>query len=535
VADPTLEGIQTERQLAGMAAALGALSVPITSDAEAALVAASDAPSDALVRRVRVAIRAGQDVLGAAFCRLRDAFERRPMGATYTPQPIVDSMVAWSKLNANPVQVVDAGTGSGRFLVASGKAFRRAELQGVELDPLAALCARANLAVAGFTERAMVYVEDYRSVRLPDFDGQRLFIGNPPYVRHHLITPEQKQWLTNEAEAKGYGVSQLAGLHVHFFLATLLHARAGDRIAFITASEWLDVNYGKLVRDLFLRGLGGKSLFLIEPTAVPFQDAATTAVITCHEVGATPASIRVKRIDKVASLGVLAGGRPIRRERLESAARWTPLTRPTKKVPEGFVELGELCSVHRGQVTGSNRVWIAGEHAEGLPDSVLLASVTKARELIAAGVTLDDASSLRRVIDIPVDLDVFSGSERAAVDAFLKRAKKMGADRGFIAEHRKAWWSVGLRKPAPILSTYMARRSPAFVVNAAEARHINIAHGIYPRDPMSPTALATLARVLTSGTTVNEGRTYAGGLTKFEPKEMERLLVPDRATLEAAE
>jgi hypothetical protein len=26
---------------------------------------------------------------------------------------------------------------------------------------------------------------------------------------------------------------------------------------------------------------------------------------------------------------------------------------------------------------------------------------------------------------------------------------------------------------------------------------------------------------------VDDGRTYAGGLTKFEPREMERLLVPD--------
>jgi hypothetical protein len=39
---------------------------------------------------------------------------------------------------------------------------------------------------------------------------------------------------------------------------------------------------------------------------------------------------------------------------------------------------------------------------------------------------------------------------------------------------------------------------------------------------------------------MNDGRTYAGGLTKFEPREMERLLVPrpellaDPALLDAA-
>ena len=35
-------------------------------------------------------------------------------------------------------------------------------------------------------------------------------------------------------------------------------------------------------------------------------------------------------------------------------------------------------------------------------------------------------------------------------------------------------------KPPPIMATYMARRPPAFVRNLADARYINIAHGIYP-------------------------------------------------------
>ena len=39
-------------------------------------------------------------------------------------------------------------------------------------------------------------------------------------------------------------------------------------------------------------------------------------------------------------------------------------------------------------------------------------------------------------------------------------------------------------------------------------------------------ASAALARYLAGATSVDDGRTYAGGLTKFEPREMERLLVP---------
>jgi len=43
--------------------------------------------------------------------------------------------------------------------------------------------------------------------------------------------------------------------------------------------------------------------------------------------------------------------------------------------------------------------------------------------------------------------------------------------------------------------------------------------------------LRRLAEGLATSIRLAQGRTYAGGLTKFEPKEMERLLVPDPAVL----
>lgn len=134
----------------------------------------------------------------------------------------------------------------------------------------------------------------------------------------------------------------------------------------------------------------------------------------------------------------------------------------------------------------------------------------------------------------PVDLDIFEPGDRHRIEAFLRIAKEQGADQGFIARHRKAWWSVGLRDPAPILATYMARRLPVFVRNTARARHINIAHGLYPREALSEEQLRHLASYLSGKVSVDEGRTYAGGLTKFEPREMERLLVPSTGLLAGA-
>jgi adenine-specific DNA-methyltransferase len=525
----------TEDELISAAVALGADEITPWSDQETVIARAARKTkplTKTALSTLRDLISAGFDPLGEAFCTLRSPEDRRADGATYTPGPIVRAMMDWAAAQKNPERIVDPGTGSGRFLMQAAKAFPAATLIGIDTDPLAALLARANLATLGHARRSRIIVGDYRRFNEP-VSAPTLYIGNPPYVRHHQITAKWKDWLFDEAAKLGHKASKLAGLHVHFFLATARNARPGDLGAFITAAEWLDVNYGALVRALLLKELGGQSITVIEPTAQPFPDAATTAAITTFEIASKPTSVFFRRVDSLRDLDTLNKGRKVHRDRLSANARWSYLTRAADKPPDGYIELGELCRVHRGQVTGANDVWIAGEHSAGLPGSVLFRTVTRARELFDADGLLDDASKLRCVIDLPVDLDELDNTERRAVDRFLKRAKEMGANRGYIASHRKAWWSVGLRAPAPIISTYMARRPPAFVINKADARHINIAHGLYPRGPMSAQAQMTLVRFMQSNISQRSGRTYAGGLTKFEPREMERLIVPGPAMLSA--
>jgi adenine-specific DNA-methyltransferase len=526
---PGLEqALHSEAHLISAALALGAATVAKLSSAEQNLCRRTASSFDSITRDwLRRYIEDGNDPLGETFCRLRTPAVRREKGATYTPGCIVRAMVHWALTRKQiPARVVDPGVGSGRFLIAAGKAFPNAELIGIDIDPLATLLARANLNALGFADRSLILMGDYRELKVPPVAGPTLYIGNPPYVRHHLLDQSWKKWLTEEAAKLGYTASQLAGLHVHFFLATVLHGREGDFGSFITAAEWLDVNYGSLVRELFLRHLGGQGITVIEPSASPFSDAATTAVISTFEIGSKAKGIKVKRVSDAKRIEPLDSGRILHRGRLDSQSRWSHLTRRTREIPSGYVELGDLCRVHRGQVTGANRIWIAGEHSDGLPHSVLFRTVTKAKELFDAGIVLDDSSRLRHVIDIPADLSIFHAEERKLIERFLKRAKQAGGDKGYIAENRRIWWSVGLREPAPILATYMARRPPAFVRNRAGARHINIAHGLYPRETLREQTLISLVNYLSNAISVIDGRTYAGGLTKFEPREMERIPVP---------
>ena len=568
--------VSGESELARLALALGAADVPGWSAAEQRLAsrvsAACPHPGPAAVAACARLIRAGEDPLGEAFCGLRPRERRRAAGQTLTPPAVVDAMAGWAAGQfppAGPARVVEPGTGSARFLIAAGRRWPAARLAGAETDPLAALIGRASLAAAGLADRAAVSFTDYRTLRLPPASGPTLFLGNPPYVRHHQIPVRWKDWLQRMAGAEGLPASRLAGLHVHFFLATARHARPGDAGALVTAAEWLDVNYGSLVRALLLDRLGGQAVHLLDPAVPVFSDAAATSAIACFRPGGRPPAVRLRLVSRVGELGKLAGGRRVPAGVLAAASRWGPLVRGEPwpdgaprpraggiasaaarpggmasaaarpagmasaaaragggRLPDGLVELGELCRVKRGQVTGANAIWIAETRPPPVPARFLFPAVTHARELFAAGPALTAGSALRLVIDLPADLGELPAPEREAVAAFLAAAAARGAADSYTARHRDPWWRVRLPEPAPILATYMARRPPAFVRNLAGARHLNIAHGLYPREPMPAAALDALAAALRRSVRLEQGRIYAGGLAKFEPREMERIPVP---------
>ncbi len=531
-------GIVDEQQLCAVAWALASDGcLRDVNRAEAGLIAKADESlSSVAVERVMAAIRLGEDPLGTAFASLRSAAQRRKLGATYTPASLIGPMSEWLASYKRASRVVDPGAGSARFLVAAGRLLPEARLVAVEIDPLASLVARANLTVSGFDERSEVHAADFRSLKLASHPGPTAFIGNPPYVRHHDIAPKWKAWLRERSEELGLKASALAGLHVHFLLATAHLARAGDYGVFVTSSEWLDVGYGRLARELVAGPLGGLSVHVLDARSRAFADAATTAAVTAFEVGESRCSVRVRKIKRTEDLRGLQGGKRFNREKLRTTRRWSSLLEPKVSVPSDFVPLGEFCRVHRGAVTGANATWVTKQRDPRLPAAVLFPAVTKASELINLGSAfLRDDHHLRAVIDLPEDLDVLDAEDRELIERFLRSARREGAANSYIARHRKPWWSVKLRDPAPILATYMARRPPTFVRNLASARNINAVHGIYPLQQLSDFALCRLTKALRNGASLTGGRTYAGGLTKFEPSEMAEVMVPPPSWLESGE
>ena len=118
-----------------LASWLGAGSVAGLSAAERDLVARAGDQGPGSIHAVTAArdrIRAGEDPLGDAFCALRSPAGRRVLGQTFTPPPVIESMIAWAAgTGIRPARVVDPGSGSARMLLAAGRRWPQAALIGV--------------------------------------------------------------------------------------------------------------------------------------------------------------------------------------------------------------------------------------------------------------------------------------------------------------------------------------------------------------------------------------------------------------------
>jgi predicted O-methyltransferase YrrM len=142
---PAVSSIRTEDDLVSACMALIGSGATLTS-AERERVRSTQSFLDFFVDELQQEIRSGNDPLGLALSRIRSEEQRRGLGAVYTPEDIVESMLKWAQ-SYKPERVVDPGTGSGHFTIGAARYFPHSELIAVEIDPLAALVLRANLAV----------------------------------------------------------------------------------------------------------------------------------------------------------------------------------------------------------------------------------------------------------------------------------------------------------------------------------------------------------------------------------------------------
>lgn len=377
---------------------------------------------------------------------------------------------------------------------------------------------RQNVELSGFSSRVAIVESDFLDFALAGDRGKVLWIGNPPYVRHHDISAAAKSKFKSLAGRLGINASLLSGLHVYFLARIAELWQQGDFGILVTSAEWLDVNYGSFMRRLLLEKLNLCSVEMYAKDEQVFEDAMTTAAVFAFGRKREEVFFSVNGGD----------GRSVSQTELRQKSKWSLLAEASPIRASGdFVPLGSLARVHRGVVTGNNAFWVRSREAVGdIPSELWIPVVSHAKEIMGDCIAQNAVEKLDCLITLPGDFSVLSAEARKAAELIVVQAKEQGVDKGYVASHRNPWWAVKPSRPPEIMMTYMARRPPVFVENKTGLSMLNVVHGIYLDETVPSEIVPSLVAFLNENVRSDEGRTYCGGLTKFEPREAEAILVP---------
>jgi adenine-specific DNA-methyltransferase len=508
----------------------------------------------ASTRQIRSASRARLVQLEAARVELqarldagKTAKQRNRLGQFATPTPLAEEIVAAALqliTHREQLRFLDPAFGTGAFYSALLRVSERALRcsRGFEIDPYYGGPARRLWSATPLELR----LTDFTRANPPqvDLDRFNLVVCNPPYVRHHHLSHEQKQYLQRAARhAVDLELSGLSGLYCYFLMLSQAWMSRGGVAAWLVPSEFMDVNYGLTVKRFLLERVTLVRVHRFDAASVQFADALVSSAVVFFRNEAPSAGDRVE-FTRGGTLTKPEQSDEVAVESLRAEGKCTRYPCSTKSRPIALTSatLGDLFTIKRGLATGCNAFFVVS-HARAkelrIPRRFLTPILPSPRHL-----EVDEVASDSRgfpFIDPPQFLIDCRLSEQdvqlqsTALWKYFEQGRKLGVHQRYLCRHREPWYSQEIRPPAQLLCTYMGRsqsRNGApfrFILNHSQATASNVYLLLYPkpwlsdglsRSPESLRRLWQQLKQIGSNALTGEGRVYGGGLHKLEPREL---------------
>ncbi|MGA2617575.1 MAG: N-6 DNA methylase [Thermoguttaceae bacterium] len=473
--------------------------------------------------------------------QLKTAKERNKWGQFATPPALSLEIAryAWEKVKHRKERFafLDPAIGTGSFFGAFLRAFPDDRIEaatGVELDKPFADAARTI-----WQSQGLRVVQGDFTQRKPEA-LYNVILTNPPYVRHHHLSAEEKQGLAESVQAAtGLRLSGLSGLYCYFLLIAHSWLAENGLAVWLIPSEFMDVNYGEAVKRYLTERVTLLQIHRFCPSDVQFGDALVSSAIVAFE-NRKPNAEHEALFSFGGSLAKPAESARVTLERLRATPKWSALPQQANKGHEpGSVALGDLFTVKRGLATGNNGFFIVPRDKLkqlGIPVSCVRPILPSPRHLKQEIIDADDdgwpvIAQQLALIDCGIDEEGVAKRWPQFAE-YLARGKKQGIHEGYLASRRSPWYSQEKREPAPFVCTYMGRnreRPFRFIWNRSKATVANVYLALYPKTHINqglkgraPEVFEAL-RAIHADHFFSQGRVYGGGLHKMEPAELMRL------------
>jgi adenine-specific DNA-methyltransferase len=485
--------------------------------------------------------------------------QRRQIGQFWTEEPVAEWMVAWL-LQAQPRLLCDVGCGAGNFLIKAAQlsAGRSSvpRLCGFDISPLmlnltqAAFLTRNAGQRAGLPElMALNYLEE----SLPC--AADAIICNPPYTRHHHISPALKDALQAFLKSNLRVDASRQGTLAFFFLLKLIaEMHEGARAAVIAPMEVLDARYGLAAKRVLAQQTTISAIIHFSPRMNAFRKVDVGAAILLFRKGYQRENmVRHLTLDALPAtdelLASLAADTDCQlpfgslavqpQDNLLDTPKWLAVAMPEAASPEWqtnglVVPLKALAKVVRGIATGANDFFALSTeqvHAQSL-EPFVVRTLQRNREV--RDIVLDEADWQALAAEGKhVWLLYLNGEEvsrHAPLLAYLASGEAAGYHRRSLVQTRRKWYMMEQRAVPPIFFTILTRGNLRFILNRAGVRPLNMFSLIYPNQHVVRAgAVEVLWALLNSNFSLSRlhsvSRTYGGNTLKVEPRELDNLPV----------
>lgn len=470
---------------------------------------------------------------------------RKKFAQFFTPFPLASLMADWLLGNQRLKTILEPAFGLGVFTRALLSKKSDLSIKGFDIDET---IHSEAIEIFNDTPSFDLLLEDYMFNDWNNkYDG---IICNPPYFKFHDYN---NKTMLNEIENRlKIKLNGFTNLYTLFLLKSIYQLNSNGRLAYIIPSEFLNSDYGKLVKSALIKNKVLRHIVVFDFEKNVFDDALTTACILLCSNDKHNQKVKfttIKKIDDLEHIRSYISQYPVNNgdkssiniSDLDPEIKWRKYYQQQNGIRyKNLIPFSSVAKVVRGIATGANEYFTFSKskaNQYGIDEKYLLHCICKAVDVKDNFFTKDCFYSL-----VNNDRQAFLfnavGSQDENVLKYIELGETSGIDKKYLTACRTPWYSLENRPPSPIWVSVFNRNGLKFIRNEANIFNLTTFHCVYPVqnslfdnvnvDVLFAYLLTDVAREIFE----DNRREYGNGLQKFEPNDLNKAMMLDLTLLD---